>query len=109
MNNLIKEIAESEIVISRAGATTIFEILGTKTLSIVVPSPNVTNNHQYYNASYFKSKGCLEMIEEELSINHFMTLFKKLIDNKNEYLQAINKLDIINLKKSMIDNVINNE
>ena len=47
--------------------------------------------------------------EEELSINHFMTLFKKLIDNKNEYLQAINKLDIINLKKSMIDNVINNE
>lgn len=109
-NNLLQEIAESEIVISRAGATTLFEILGTKTLSIVIPSPNVTNNHQYHNAAHFKSKGCLEMIEEEdLSINYFMTLLKKLIDNKNEYLQAINKLDIINLKKSMIDNVINNE
>ena len=45
--NLIKLICESYLVISRAGATTISEILGSKTVGIYIPSPNVTKNHQY--------------------------------------------------------------
>ena len=54
-NNLIRDIASSDIVISRAGSSTLFEIIGTSTLSIIIPSINVTSNHQYYNALYFKN------------------------------------------------------
>lgn len=109
-NTLLEEIAESDIVISRAGATTIFEILGTNTLSILIPSPNVTDNHQYHNAVYFKDQGCLEMIEEkDLSINNFIDKLNKLKKNKDEYIKSINSLNIIDLTKSMIDEVVLND
>lgn len=108
-NNLIEEIASSEIVISRAGSSTLFEIIGTNTLSIVIPSPNVTNNHQYYNALYFSDLKCLEMInEEDLTINNFLNCFNNLINSKHIYYDNIKKLKMENVIDKMIG-VLNNE
>ena len=47
----------SDLVISRAGASTISEILSLNKPSILIPSPYVANNHQYYNALELKEKG----------------------------------------------------
>ena len=40
----------SDLLLARAGATTISELLALGIPSILVPSPNVAENHQYYNA-----------------------------------------------------------
>ena len=54
-----------DVIISRAGATTISEIIASKTPSILIPSPYVANNHQYYNALDLSSKNAAIMIEEK--------------------------------------------
>lgn len=43
-------LAGADVVICRAGAATISEILSTGAYPILIPSPNVKNNHQFYNA-----------------------------------------------------------
>ena len=107
-NNLIRDIASSDIVISRAGSSTLFEIIGTSTLSIIIPSINVTSNHQYYNALYFKNLGFIEMIEEkELSMNNFINKLHLLKADKNIYLQNIKNCDFMNIYDYMIEGVIN--
>ena len=105
-NNLISEIASSDIVISRAGSSTLFEILGTKTLSIIIPSINVTANHQYYNAVYFKKLGLIEMIEEkDLTLTNFINTFNTLITEKELYQERMNKYQNNHQIDKMIDEV----
>ncbi len=55
----------SDLIISRAGASTISEILATNTPSILIPSPYVANNHQYYNAKDLSDKGLSIMLEQK--------------------------------------------
>lgn len=42
--------AAADIIISRSGAITVSEIAAAGRASVLIPSPNVTENHQYYNA-----------------------------------------------------------
>ena len=50
VDNLAGLMKNAYLIISRAGASTISEILALKIPSILIPSPYVANNHQYYNA-----------------------------------------------------------
>lgn len=52
-------------LVCRAGATTIAEITALGLPAILVPSPYVANNHQFYNASVLKQAGAAEMVEEK--------------------------------------------
>ena len=55
-NDLLKLIKENSIIVSRAGSSTLFEILGLEKASILIPSSFVSDNHQYYNAKYLEEK-----------------------------------------------------
>ncbi len=54
-----------DVVISRAGALTISEITACGKASILIPSPNVTGNHQYFNAKVIADKGGAILMEEK--------------------------------------------
>lgn len=54
-----------DLVVSRAGATTLAEITAVGIPSILIPSPYVTNNHQEKNAHMLVEKGASEMLLEE--------------------------------------------
>ena len=54
-----------DIIISRAGATTLAEIINANIPAILIPSPYVADNHQYYNALDISSKNAAIMIEEK--------------------------------------------
>ena len=43
----------------------VFELLASSTPSILIPSPNVANNHQYYNAKNLADQKLAIMIEED--------------------------------------------
>lgn len=54
-----------DLIICRAGATTAAEITALGIPSILIPSPYVAHNHQFYNASVLVDKKCAFMIEEK--------------------------------------------
>lgn len=53
-------------MICRAGATTIAELTARGIPAILVPSPYVAGNHQFYNASVLKEAGAAELVEEQV-------------------------------------------
>lgn len=58
-------LSAADLVISRAGAMTLTEIEAKSKASILIPSPNVAENHQYHNAMALVDRGAAEIIEEK--------------------------------------------
>lgn len=56
--------AAADLVIGRAGASTLNEIAASGTPCIIVPSPNVTDNHQEKNARVLADRGAAQVIHE---------------------------------------------
>ena len=54
-----------DILLARAGATTIAELLALGIPAILVPSPNVAENHQYFNAKSLADKKAAILIEDK--------------------------------------------
>ena len=54
-----------DLIICRAGATTAAEITALGTPAILIPSPYVAHNHQYYNAQVLCEHKAAFMIEEK--------------------------------------------
>lgn len=72
--------AMCDLLISRAGASTISEIIIQGLVSVLIPSPNVAENHQYYNAIALYEKGAAELhLDNETSDD----LYKKIIELLN--------------------------
>ena len=78
-DNLPSLMKSADLIISRAGASTIAEIMATKIPSILVPSPYVANNHQYYNA--------LDLVDKKVSI-----LVEEKDLNKDNLIKAIDEI-----------------
>lgn len=57
--------AAADLVLCRAGASTLSELTATGKPAILVPSPNVTANHQYKNAKVLADRGGALLIEEK--------------------------------------------
>ncbi|HHW92619.1 MAG TPA: undecaprenyldiphospho-muramoylpentapeptide beta-N-acetylglucosaminyltransferase [Firmicutes bacterium] len=57
-------LAAADLVIARAGATTLAELTARGVPAILIPSPYVTGNHQEYNARLLEAKGAAVVIRE---------------------------------------------
>ena len=62
--NMPTLMAAADLVISRAGASSCSEIAASGTPCILIPSPNVTDNHQGKNARVLADRGACVMIKE---------------------------------------------
>jgi len=72
---------KSDLIISRAGATTIAELIAAQKASLLIPFSQATDNHQVVNAKYLERINAAEVIvEEELSPQ---LLAEKIIDFHN--------------------------
>ena len=56
--------AAADLIICRAGAATISEVAASGTPCIMVPSPNVTDNHQEKNARVLEAHGAAVVVRE---------------------------------------------
>ena len=63
--NMPQVLSASSLVISRAGALSVAEVTMTGTPAIFVPSPNVTADHQYYNAKAVADRGGAIIVRED--------------------------------------------
>ncbi|WP_395150024.1 undecaprenyldiphospho-muramoylpentapeptide beta-N-acetylglucosaminyltransferase [uncultured Allofournierella sp.] len=58
-------LAAADLVIGRAGALTLAELEAVGRAAILIPSPNVAENHQYYNALELQKAGAALVLEEK--------------------------------------------
>ena len=90
----------TDVLVTRAGASTLFEIMATKTPSILIPSPYVTENHQYKNAMDLVNKNaCILLEEKDLNENTLINEIDKLINDDNKRLDIRDNLSKL-LKKN---------
>ena len=77
-----------DIVISRAGASSISEIQALNKPSILIPSPNVAENHQFHNAmALVKNEGAVLIEEKDLDGKY---LAQKVMELKNDRIKLYN-------------------
>lgn len=65
IDNMPTCMAAADLVICRAGAITLSEIQAMGKPAILIPSPNVAENHQYHNAMALVNAGAADIIEEK--------------------------------------------
>lgn len=65
IDNMPVCLAACDLVIARAGAITLSEIQAQGKPAVLIPSPNVAENHQYHNAMAMVNANAAEMIEEK--------------------------------------------
>lgn len=65
INDMDVCMAAADLVICRAGAITLSEIQALGKPAILIPSPNVAENHQYHNAMALVNAGAADIIEEK--------------------------------------------
>ncbi len=65
IQDIAAEYSAADLVICRAGATTIAELMVTGKAAVLVPFPYATHNHQEYNARTLAAVGAAELIQDQ--------------------------------------------
>ena len=98
LNILLKQ---SDLCITRAGASSLAELSLLKIPFIAIPLPTSKDNHQYENAKYYKDKDCCWVIDQQNFDNQkFEELLIKLSVKKDEYLTKKINLEKLNYKNT---------
>jgi UDP-N-acetylglucosamine--N-acetylmuramyl-(pentapeptide) pyrophosphoryl-undecaprenol N-acetylglucosamine transferase len=88
IHNMPEVLAGIDLVVARAGATTLAEITSLGIPGILIPSPYVTNNHQEKNARALSEKGAAELIlEKNLSGKLLVEKIDSILMNKNKLVE----------------------
>ena len=86
IDDMNKAYSACDLLVARAGATTIAELSVLGIPSILIPSPHVAENHQYYNAKSLADSGAAVLIKDS-----------ELKDNlKNEILKVMGDKNLLN-------------
>lgn len=104
ISNMPEYLAACDLIITRSGAITLSEIEAQGKAAILIPSPNVTENHQYHNAMVLANADAAVVIEEkDLSGKKLCKTIEKLTSDKDKLKQMganaakISKTDANNL------------
>lgn len=82
ISNMPQLMSASDLVVSRSGALSVAEVTMAGRAAIFVPSPNVTADHQYYNAKAVADKGGAVLVREsDNTASEVMEHIRKLTDN----------------------------
>lgn len=101
IDDLSRLMKVTNVLVTRAGASTLSEIMATKTPSILIPSPYVTENHQYKNAMDLVNKHAAVILQEkDLNENTLIDEIDKLINNENKMLDIKDNLEKLCKKNS---------
>ncbi len=101
--------AAADVIVSRAGASSVSELCLVGKPVIFIPSPNVAEDHQTKNANAIvEKKGAILLKEYELD-EKFQSTFSNLISNEklqNELGTQIKKLAKPNATKEIVNEII---
>lgn len=106
--------AAADLVVSRCGAMTLSELPAMGKPAVLVPSPYVAENHQFYNAKALADRGAAVCIEEkDLTVDLLWDTIKKTASDAQTLAQMGNAAKEVAVPDaaeriwSVIDNVVN--
>ena len=99
----------SDVIVSRSGAMTITEISNLGKPSILIPLPNVSNNHQLYNAKVLEKVGSAKiLLNDELTGEILDKEIKEIINNPQVMRDMGNKakeVSVSNVEDKIYDEI----
>ena len=99
----------ADIVISRAGASSVSELCIVGKPVIFIPSPNVAEDHQTKNAKSIVDKNGAIMIKESELETKFSLVFEDLLkdqEKQNQLRKNIKRLALPNATKQIVDEIV---
>ncbi|WP_103072406.1 undecaprenyldiphospho-muramoylpentapeptide beta-N-acetylglucosaminyltransferase [Aquimarina sediminis] len=100
--------AASDIIISRAGASSVSELCIVAKPVLFIPSPNVAEDHQTKNARAIVDKGGAVMVKENELEEKFQNVVSELLESKDkqaELSKAIKELALPNATSDIVDEI----
>ena len=91
--SLSKYYKQSDIALTRSGASSLAELVNLRIPFIAIPLPSSVDNHQFENASYFEKKGYCFLIEERFINDKLYKILKDLNLNRNRLLEMKKKME----------------
>ena len=92
---------KTDLIITRAGASTLSEIIALKVPSILIPSPYVPNNHQYINAMDLVNVNAADILEEkDLNASTLVSKMTTLLNNQDKLNEMKNNLSSLGIDNS---------
>ena len=86
LDNMLNILKVCDLIVTRAGASTIAEITAIGLPSILVPSPYVANNHQYYNAmELVEAKAARIILENDFKSDSLLQEIDVVLNNQKIY------------------------
>ncbi len=105
--NMPTVMAAADVIISRAGASTCNEIGASGTPCILIPSPNVTNNHQEKNARVLEAHGAAIVITEDQcsgrTLYHAVEQLLEDHDRRSAMSRAVRQMVILDSAERICD------
>lgn len=101
--------AAADIVISRAGASSVSELCIVGKPTLFIPSPNVAEDHQTKNADAIVNKGGALMLKESQLDTQFQPLFGDLIANEEKQQKLgenMKKLAKVNATNDIVEEIV---
>ncbi len=102
-NNFENIIKDTDLCITRSGASTLAELSVINIPFIAIPLPTSKDNHQLENANFYKENDCCWVIEQtnfEKKIEH---LLNEILIDKIEYLKKKENLKKLNYQNTWIN------
>lgn len=85
IENIGDAYAASDLLVARAGAGTIWEILNCGIPAVLVPYPYAAENHQLLNARHLANEGaCVLLLERDLTLDRLVKEIKTIMDDSNK-------------------------
>lgn len=95
----------ADVIVSRAGANAICEIVALRKPSILIPlSARASRGDQLLNAASFKKQGFSEVIEEEELTNELLVdTINSVYENRDKYINAIDNAGTTDAVQTILD------
>ncbi len=108
LNNMDMAYGAADIIISRAGASSVSELCVVGKPVIFIPSPNVAEDHQTKNAKAIADKDAAILIQEKYLDEQFEQQFSELLhsnEKRDQLSKNIKGLALVNATRDIVDQV----
>ncbi|NTV31294.1 UDP-N-acetylglucosamine--N-acetylmuramyl-(pentapeptide) pyrophosphoryl-undecaprenol N-acetylglucosamine transferase [candidate division WWE3 bacterium] len=99
--------SQTDLIIARAGAHTVYEVAALGMPALFIPIPWVSHNEQYKNARMLVNKGSAIIVpEDSLTPQSLLQEIKRMLDQKEHYQEHAHEAKtsvIFNAKERMVD------
>ena len=102
-NDFANIIHQTDLCITRAGASTLAELSVMNIPFIAVPLPTSKDNHQFENANFYKNNDCCWIIDQKDFEEKIEEYLWEILEKKNNYIKIRENLKKLNFQNTWIN------